>query len=60
MQKAGDGGMQPIQKYREKSFKRSQVLPEFNANAGEQLEIQIDSGEVRNFRKKSTTLHPPF
>ena len=52
MQKAGDGGMQPIQKYREKSFKRSQVLPEFNANAGEQLEIQIDSGEVRNFLKK--------
>ena len=51
MKKAGDGGMKVVRKYKETSFKRSQVLPEFNGHKGEQLEIQIDSGEVRNLKK---------
>ena len=52
--------MKTIRKYKETSFKRSQVLPEFDADKGEQLEIQIDSGEVRNFLKNPPTLYPPF
>ena len=47
--------MKTIRKYKETSFKRSQVLPEFDADKGEQLEIQIDSGEVRNVLKNTYT-----
>ena len=52
MKKDGDGGMAAIGKYRERSIKKVQVLPEFDGHKGEQLEIQIDSGEVHNFLKK--------
>ena len=34
-----------------RSKKSRQKLPYFDAQKGEQLEIQIDSGEVRNFLK---------
>ena len=55
MKKADVGGMNDFKPYTGKLYgrsqKRRQKLPYFDAQKGEQLEIQIDSGEVRNFLK---------
>ena len=60
MKKADVGGMNDFRAYKGelygKSQKRSQKLPYFDAQKGEQLEIQIDSGEVLNFPTKFTKL----